>query len=329
MPDFTTTLPDTHFGVSQRLLKSLFETYRQEEFTGLLRLRFPSGMDLVSALLGGVQQHLYRCVNQKVEVVPQQSWSYSMDRPDASIASLKLPLEAMRLMRVAHEAPVTHMEQILCRPKELTGRVGNWVEDSHPAILHVQSDRSNKIYLIAGNAMPVIEELTFSGNDGFFSLSSGNFPETASEEEYRTTRYVSDSDHEVWQEYELRFAFNSYMRMIIYRFSELAGRALAQRLCEKLSGEVRNGGLNIDITMNGVGNHQYFDSFESARSAFLTIMQYFHDGSSQAIGARLVDRLAFETMQKLGPRRYDLLRRYLYNRDVLESAARGAWRFGL
>jgi hypothetical protein len=328
MPDFTTTLPDTHFGLSQRLLKSLFETYRLEEFTGLLRLRFPTGVDLVSALLGGVQQQLYRCLNQKVEAIPQQSWSYSMDRSDASIASLKLTLEAMRLMRVAHEAPVFHCEQLQCSPQELTLSVSTWMEDSHPAILHVQSDSYNKIYLIAGHAMPVIEELAFSGNNGFFSLSNGSFPDTLSDKECRATRYVSDSEHEVWQEYELRFAFNSYMRMIIYRFSELAGRALTQRLCEKLSRQERNDGMNIDITMNGVGNHQYFGSFESARNAYLTIMQQFHDGSRQAIGARLVDRLALETMQTLGPRRYDLLSRHLYNKDALEDAARAVRRFG-
>jgi hypothetical protein len=328
MPDFTSTVPETHFGVSQRALKGLIETYRLQQFTGLLRLRFPVGSDLVSAFWGGAQQQLYRCLNQTMEVIPRQSWSYSMDRPDASIACLRLSLEAMRLVRVAHEAPVLHMEQIPCSPKELSGQVGIWVEETHPAILHVQSNSDNKIFLIAGHATPVIEELAVSGNDGTYSLNDTSFPDMLSDGECRITRFVSDCEHEVWQEYELRFAFHPFMRMMIYRFSELAGRVLTERLCEKLSGLVQNGGWNIDITLNGVANHHYFDSFESARSAYLAVMRHFREGSSQAIGERLVDRIALETMQKLGPRRHDLLRRHIFNQDAFENTARGAGRFG-
>ena len=97
MPDFTSTLPDTHFRVPQRTLRTLLESYRQEQCTGLMRLRYPSGMDLVSTFLDGTQTGLYGCLNHKMEVIPRQSWTYAMDRPDASIAFLNLTVEAMRL----------------------------------------------------------------------------------------------------------------------------------------------------------------------------------------------------------------------------------------
>ena len=320
MPDFTSTLPDTHFRVPQRTLRTLLEEYRQEQFTGLIRLRYPSGMDLVSTFLDGTQTGLYGCLNHKMEVIPRQSWTYAMDRPDASIAFLNLSVEAMRLARIAHEAPVLGMEQSHCTRGGLSDRVQDWAAGISPIVLFIRSERVERVYLIAGYSTPIIEDLMIEAGESRFSVTDFAFPNTLANEEYQMMWFVSDGDHELWQEYRLRYAFNPLVRMVINRFSQLAGRTLTERLCEQLSALLQDQGWRMNSTINGLSNRHYFESIQQARDAYLAIMRRFNDESSQAIGLRMAEGLWWETLLKMDPHRRDLLKKYFYNQDGLDHA---------
>jgi hypothetical protein len=320
MPDFTSTLPDTHFRVSQRNLRTLLESYRQEQCTGLMRLRYPSGTDLVSTFLDGTQTGLYGCLNQKMEAIPRQSWTYAMDRPDASIAFLNLTVEAMRLARIAHEAPVLEMEQSQCTAHGLAGRVQDWAAGMSPVVLMIRSEQVERVYLIGGTSTPIIEELAIESGVSRFSVTDSAFPVALANEEYLVMGFVSDGDHELWQEYRLRYAFHPLVRMVINRFSQLAGRTLTERLCEQLSAWLQDQGWNMNTTINGLSNRHYFESIQQARSAYLAIMRRFNDQSSQAIGLRMAEGLWWETLLKMDPHRRDLLKKYFYNQDGLDHS---------
>lgn len=317
MPDFTTALPETHFRVPQRFVKSLIETHRQEQFTGLMRLRYPSGMDLVSTFVDGAQQELYGCLNHKMEVIPRQSWSYSMDRPDASISCLKLPVEAMRLARVAHEASFQLMEQWSCAPGELAENVERLTGGALPAVLHIHNEAFHRVYLIAGATAPIIEQLVIAGTEASFSLADARFPASLPEQEYHVLEFLSDPEHDVWQDYRLRYAFNPFLRMVLNRFSQLAGLVLTERLCEQLTFWLQEGGWQIGITINGVSNRHYFKSFAEAKRLYLDLIRRFNHESGLAIGTRMAEGIWRETLLKMDPQNRELLKRHLL--DQAES----------
>lgn len=325
MPDITTTLPDTHFRVPQRFVKSLIDTHRQEQFTGLMRLRYPSGTDLVSTFVDGVQQELYGCLKHKMEVIPRQSWAYSMDRPDASVACLNFPIEALRLVRVAHEAPMTLMEQSSCTPREMAGVVERLAGGTSPVVLHVHTETIHRVYVVAGTELPIIEQLVIEGNEVQFSLTDANFPAALPEQEYHVLEFAIDPEHEVWQEYRLRYAFSPYLRMVLNRFSQLAGRVLTERLCEQLSSWLKEGGWKIGITINGVFNQHYFKSFEEAKRLYIDLVRRFSHESGLAIGTRMAEGIWRETLLKMDPQQRELLKRHLYGPDGLDHA--GSWRY--
>jgi hypothetical protein len=320
MPDLTSNLPDTHFRVPQRTLRSLLESYRQDQSTGLMRLRYPSGMDLVSTFLDGTQTGLYGCLNQRMEAIPRQSWTYAMDRPDASIAFLNLSVEAMRLARIAHEAPVLGVEQSQCTTRDLSGRVQDWAAGTSPIVLLTRSERVERVYLIAGNSTPIIEELAIEDGESRFSFTDSAFPTTLANEEYQVMWFDSDGDHELWLEYRLRYTFNPLVRMVINRFSQLAGRTLTERLCEQLSAWLRDQGWQMIITINGLSNRHYFETIQQAGSAYLALMRRFNDASSQAIGLRMAEELWWETLLKMDPQRRDLLKKYFYYQNGLDHS---------
>jgi len=139
-------------------------------------------------------------------------------------------------------------------------------------------------------------------------------------------RYVSNREHEVWREYELRLAFNPLMRMLLNRFSELAGRALTERLCEQLSLWAREGGWNITVTTNGAVNRHYFDSLESATNVYSDLLRRFRQEAIRAIGSRMVDDISRESLIKLDPYRRELLTQHIYTQPGVGSVAGVVWR---
>lgn len=320
MPDFSSIIPDTHLRASRGFVDALIQTQREELLTGLMRLHYPSGEHLVFTFLEGVQQKLYRSLEQNMEAIPRQSWSYLLDYPDASVSLVGLPMEGMRLMRVAYEAPILDVEQLNCSRDELLEYTRLWAAGRSPAIVHVQAGTINTIYLIAGNSAPIIEELSLAASQARFSLSDASFPKLLPQTDYAVTRYVSDRTHDVWQEYELRFAAHVLLRTLLNRFSELAGRVLTERLCEQLSLWMRDGGWNINVTLNGLTNRHYFESVEEAGSAYLEIMRRFNYEASPAIGARMADGISREVLLKLDANHQELLKRHIFDLYALDAA---------
>lgn len=315
MLDFSASIPETHRDISPGYVETLIQARREELFTGLMRLSSPPDENLMFTFLEGVQQKLYRFLEHSVDVVPRKIWFDEMNHPNLSAGFLQLPIEAVRFTRIACEAPVVRVESSTSTPERLIGDARKWSLEQEPSIVHMQSSAISKYYLIAGRSTPIVEELSFVAGNARFSLSDASFSQTLPQGEYRVARYVSHGEHEVWREYELRLAFNPFLRMLLSRFSELAGRALTGRLCEQLSIWAGEGGWNVSITSNGIVNRHYFETFESAVRFYMDLIRCFQSEAVPALGARMVDGISRDILIKLDPYRRELLTRYIYNQS--------------
>jgi hypothetical protein len=321
MPDFSSTIPFTYRNVSNDFIDSLIETQHEKLFTGLMHLQYPSGENLIFTFWDGKQQKLYRSREESFEVIPPQFWPSYLDYPDASVGLLALPLEGLRFMRVVHEAPIIAREQANLSVNDLFNSAEKWMADKSPSILHVEGQPLNKLYLVAGNSTPIVEELTLNEEEAHFSINGASFASSFPAREYQVSRFLSDNKYDVWQENELRFAFSALMRILITRFSELAGRVLTERLCEQLTEWTSEAGWKISITTNGLSNHHYFETLEAARDAYLKIVRNFNNLASPAIGQRMALSLAHDILRKLNPYHRSLLQRHVYELYDVDNAA--------
>jgi hypothetical protein len=112
------------------------------------------------------------------------------------------------------------METSAFTPGGLREVAGKWAVEPEPGIVYVQSEKVNRFYLIAGNSSPLIEELSFVEGEARYSIGDASFAQTLPKDNYHVVRYVSNREHEVWREYELRLAFNPLMRMLVNRFGD-------------------------------------------------------------------------------------------------------------
>lgn len=326
MPDFLAATPEAYQNVSPGFVETLLQSRRAELFTGLMRLRFPSDAVFVFTFLDGMQQKLYRCLAESTEVIPRQSWMDALNRPDACVSFIPMTVEGIRLMRVIHEATISEIETQTLTVPQLTSQVNDWSKGHTPAIVQIRTGQAIRLYLLSGIFNPVIEGVSFEDGVASFSISDAAFPLLLQPHPYQVTRFVSDRQHAAWQDHELRLAFNPLMRLLLNRFSELAGRMLTERLCEQLSGWLKDEGLDVKVTMNGVSNHQYFESIERATDVYWGMVRGFLDAASPAIGLRMAERLSFEILSKLDSHRREIVTRYIFNEDHVDTVTGRVWR---
>lgn len=328
MPDFSKLISATHHNISSGFLETLIQTRREELFTGLMRLNYETGENFMFSFVEGIQQRLYRPHENTVDILPQRTWSNIVDHRNATVGLLHLSVEGMRFARIVHESPVLRTEKLTIESEELAEAVAKWSLDTDASVLFVQSEPVNKYYLIAGHSNPVIEELSFVRDEANFSLSDASFPRMLPKAGagYQVARYVCNSEHAVWREHELRLAFNPLIRMLLTRFSELGGRVLTERMCERLSLWAHQGGYNITVTSNGVVNKQYFDSLDNAIGNYVDILRQFRKEAIPAIGSRMVETISRETLNKFDPYRRELLSQHIYSQPGVGSLTGVVWR---
>lgn len=313
MPDFSVFIPESHRNISPGYVETLIQARREELFSGLMRLRYPSGETLVLSFLEGNQQRLYRCRDGTVEIIPRALWFDSLSYWHASAGYLHLSVEAMRFARLVYEAPVVREDTSSLNGEECVRALEAWNAAPDAAIVHLQTENLNRYYLTPGRGSPVIEELAFAEKGAKLSAGDSTLPRRLPGGSYRIARYVSNGEHELWREYELRHVFQPLTAMLFQRFSELAGRGLTERLCGQLSVWARESGWDISVTAYGAVNRHYFESLENAIAVYVDMLRRFRDEASLAIGARLVDGILQDGLASLDPYRRDLFSRYVYD----------------
>lgn len=289
-------------------------------------MHHPTGEIFVFTFLDGVQQKLYRCLEKSMEVISRSSWQVAMDLPDASVSFMPLTVESMRVMHVAHEAPIVRVEAQAFTVGQLSQKVLEWSNSTEPSILHLHTQPFDRLYLISGVSNPVIEGVAFAAGASNFSINDTSFPSLLSPGDLHVTRYISDREHSTWQDHDLRLAFNVLMRLLLNRFGELAGRMLTERLCERISNGLREEGWNIKVTLNGVSNRHYFESMEQTVDVYVSIIRSFHDEASPAIGQRMAEGLSHEILPKLDPYRRETITRHIYDDHHVDTVTGRVWR---
>jgi len=321
MPDFSAIIPEAYQNISFGYLEVLIQDQRQELFSGLMRISYPSGENFVFMFLEGVQQNLYRCTESTTEIVNLQSWPQVLNRPSASVGFLPMSLDGLRLMRIIHEAPVSQMEQVSLSNSELVNSFKAWADSPEPSFIHIRSGAVHRLHVFVGSPNLVVEELSVTDGQARFSIGGESISQTLLMTDYEVSRYISIAEHDTWREYKLRLAFHSLMRMLINRFGELAGRVLAERLGGQLTDWAGNSGWKMSITSNGVVNRQYFDSLNEAVSVYVGIFRQFRDEASPAVGSRLVENMFRDSLGKLPANFGNVVSTYIYEQFGLGSPA--------
>ena len=155
MPDFSALIPETHQNISFGFMEVLIQDHRQELFSGLMRISYPSGENFVFIFLDGVQQRLYRCFEATTEIINRQVWSQVLNRPGASVGFLPLGVDGLRLIRVLCETSLQSEELGKVTAGELVEYIRVWADKPEPGFIYVGSANTHRIRVLIGKPNPI------------------------------------------------------------------------------------------------------------------------------------------------------------------------------
>ena len=321
MKDLFSSLPVIHQHVSAGYVNALIQMRRQELFTGVMVTKYPAGEMLASLFWEGDHLGLFQCFEETNLSIPSQNWPLELERADADASLLTLTVEGLRVLQMFLELAVGGGEQSLLSSVELPDRLKKWSLLKEGGLVRISSSQFASIISIAGFADPNLECVDIVDGSAHFSRRNVNNQDAFGSGEYQVVRYTCSNEQDVWRENGLRLAFNPLVQALIARFQELAGRILAERLCDQLSRWCAGGGWKISIGSNGVTDHQFFASLTQAVRAYHGIIRRFQEESSLAIGPRLAENLLREVLEKMETHPRELLVEHLFGRHGLSDSA--------
>ena len=319
MKEFFSSLPVIHQNVSGGYVQALVQIHRQELFTGMMSMSYPSDQVLALLFWEGQPLNLYRCLKDRSENIPRQDWSAELDRPNAAVSQLSLALDELRLIRVLFESVVEGADRALLASPDLMIRLKDWAMLEEESLVWVSSGRGSTLGLVGGFGDPSFECTDLVDGSAHFARRNTEGADFPAGSDYEVVRYACRNRQKAWREHKLRLAFNPFMQLLVSRFGELAGRILAERLCRQLSNWCEDGGWKISIGGNGVANRHFFESLEQAVGVYVGLVRRFQDESSLAIGPRLAENLLREALTRLSAHPRALMVEHIYSRYGLSD----------
>ncbi len=321
MKDLFSSLPILHQHVSAGYVNALIQMHRPELFTGVMVTKYPAGEMFASVFWEGDHLGLFQCLEEMNLNIPRQNWTHELERADADVSLLALTVEELRVFQMFLESVTGGAEKSLLSSVELTTQLKGWSSLKESSLVWISSSQFSSIIPITGFGESTLECVDNVNGSAHFSRRNVNNRDAFAGGEYQVVRYTCPNKQDVWYENGLRLAFNPLMQALIARFQELAGRILAGRLCDQLSGWCAGGHWKISIASNGVTNRHFFVSFEQAVRAYHGIIRRFQEESSLAIGPRLAETLQREVLAKMETHPRELLVEHLYKRYGLGDSA--------
>lgn len=317
MKDLFSSLPVVRQHVSTGFVHALIQRHRQELFTGVMVTKYPSGEMFTSVFCEGDHLGLFQCLEETNLNIPRKNWLVELDRADANASLLPLPVEGLRVFQLFLESVPDSAERSSFSSFELPGQLKRWSSLREGSLVWISSNQFASIISIAGFGNSTLECVDILDGSAHFFRRNLNSRISFPDGEYKVVRYICSYKQDVWRENGLRLAFNPLIQALIARFQELAGRILAERLCNQLSGWCAGRGWNISIGSNIVTNRQFFVSLEQAVRVYHGIIRRFQEESTLAIGPRLAENLLLEGLAKVETHQRKLLVEHLYSQDAL------------
>ena len=321
MQDLFSSLPILHQHVSAGYVNALIQTNRQELFTGVMVAKYPAGEMFGSVFWEGDHLGLFQCLEEMNLNIPRQNWHVELERADADVSLLALTVDELRVFQMFLESVTDGAEQSVLSSVELSTQLKDWSSLKKCCLVWIRSSQFASIISIEGFGDSALECVDIVNGSAHFSRRNMNNREAFADGEYQVVHYACPSKQDVWHEHGLRLAFNLLTQALIARFQELAGRILAERLCDQLSNWCAGGRWKISIAGSGVTNRHFFVSLEQAVRAYHGIIRRFQEESSLAIGTRLAENLLREVLAKMETHPRELLVEHLFGGSGLIDSA--------
>lgn len=308
MIDLFVHAPATQHDIPTSNLPAFVQTCEENSLTGILEIKYAPDAQIALLFMEGIILDAYRLAAAACEKIPSDNLLALLPPGTASVRTLNLPLEGVRVAKVLLDwhPPIEVMQ---AETGDVAHHLEAWGARPITSTAHITWPDAEGFVILPGSLPP----------RGAIYVSNGQIKGDAAGLEAiyahptklcTLARYEARTDVAALQEQitHLRTAFALLVDPVVVRYTEMLGQSMAQALMFDVSDAALAKGWRIKLTTNGIADTHTFETFDASVRAYNTLLEKMLEHMTVVIGTRLTNAFIVEEINQLNPQLQQVLR---------------------
>jgi hypothetical protein len=318
MLDLFSLIPLRMQDISGGYVQSQIQIHEKDLFTGIFHLSYKKTEHILFFLQGKLVS-IYQLGEGSWEVLPNKVWNDIISASRGDLRVLPLPVDGLRLYRILLESdfgePLASKE---LPASELVAYFSVLPRDVGNTLSVVRQGESAAVLLLASENASVADGAIFSTTLGA-QVGPGILHQVLAWGNRMCQLYLCryKPSSEGWKEFTLRNSYSDFVRRVLTRYEELAGRFLVSDIDEQVNEECNTHMWAISMHGRALSNRHFFDTTQNAARVYSALLEIMEEQMEMVIGSKMVAQILQEALVQLPLDARHLLREQVIARTGL------------
>jgi hypothetical protein len=288
------------YETSAQKLEDLLLRYQQDHATALVQVLSPPENRLLFPLLEGNLITVYLTSGQVTKKISPGEVNHWLENKAARARTISLPVDAIRLSKLAAEMPVPSSSRTL-KTATLKTQIEGWAASAQGQLVDCRWEHALGTFYLPGfgtEANPIVfmnEFQVLVGQDAWLAIDSWQEPDC------HVTLTSGDETIDAVKEHRLYLAFTNIIGHIQKRYNDMVGARLLENLNHDFNQAASVQNWHIKASSRHVLDNQIFSSPEQACSAYKLLLTLCLTQIETVIGPKYTSMLTSEAIKRLDP----------------------------
>lgn len=322
MLDLFSLIPLRMQDISGGYIQSQIQIHEKDLFTGIFHLSHEK-TEYVFFFLQGKLVSIYRFGEGFWEALSIKVWNDIISTSRGDLRVLPLPADGLRLYRLLLESDFSETLTSKELPAdELMAYFSVLPRDGRNTLSVVRQGESLAVLLLASENATVTEGAMFSTSLGA-QVGPGVLNQVSAWGDRICQLYLCryNPSSEGWKEFALRTTYSNFVKRVLTRYEELAGRFLVSDIDEQVNEECNMHMWEISMHGRALSDRHFFDTTQSAARAYSALLEIMEKQMEMVIGPKMTGQVLQEALVQLPADMRQLLREQVVSRTQLGGKA--------
>lgn len=308
MLDLFSIVPLRMQGISGGYVQSQIQIHQKDLFTGMFHLSYEK-TEHVLFFLQGKLVSIYQLGEGFWEALSHKDWNDIISAARGDLRVLPLLVDGLRLYRLLLESDFSETFASNELPaNELAKYFSILPRDGRDTLAIIRQGESIAVLLLASENASITEGVMLSALGA--QIGPGVLNQVSAWGNRICQLYLCRYNpwSEAWREFALRNAYSTFVKKILTRYEELAGRFLVSDIDELVNEECSTHMWAISLHGHTLSNRHFFDTTQIAARAYSTLLEIMERQMEMVIGSKMAGQVLQNALLQLPVDARQLLR---------------------
>jgi hypothetical protein len=307
MDEFFTATPIRVKNVTAGYVRAFLQQCYQDSLSGLIYLDSPSRSVVFLHVRGSVLA-IFRRREDAWEKVERTGWDDELTAAGGDLRTVEMPVDAVRLMRLFYLSPIINHRSITVNASEVPSIIEEVQKQDFGSLYYMTGGGNEAFISVAGGGVPHVEMVLVTPQESRFEAGAALPEDLTLGKQFKLFAVRCDYSIDVWQEYFLRAAFQQLMGGVLKRYKDIAGKSLAEQLCQQVSAKAQGRFSGLALLENGMIHREVFESLKSAAEAYSLIYDQASWQMDAIVGPKVMGDILLMSWSTIRPQGRGILR---------------------